>query len=107
MKKATEKDAPTACALLLVTALASGCYHFAFELPRTAGAPAETVTYTERVPTYINGFVGTGRVDAGRYCPDPIRAELHVAAADVFLSVITLLIYTPHTLTVICPAPRT
>jgi hypothetical protein len=97
----------------LLAALAPlGCYHFAFDLPRAgevpragAASPA-TVTYTERVPTYVNGFVGTGRVDASRYCSDPIRTELRVTAADVLLSMATLLIYTPHTLSVTCPSPH-
>jgi hypothetical protein len=89
---------------LLVALAPLGCYHFAFDLPRAGPAPPTTVTYTERVPTYVNGFVGTGRVDASRYCSDPIRTELRVTAADVLLSMATLLIYTPHTLSVTCPA---
>jgi hypothetical protein len=97
---------------LLVALAPLGCYHFAFDLPRASELPrngpasAATVTYTERVPTYVNGFVGTGRVDVSRYCADPIRTELRVAAADVLLSMATLLIYTPHTLSVTCPAPH-
>jgi hypothetical protein len=83
-----------------------GCYHFSFELPRAGPATPATVTYRERVPTYVNGFVGTGKVDVSRYCADPIRTELRVEAADVLLSMATLLIYTPHTLFVTCPAPR-
>jgi hypothetical protein len=90
---------------LLGLAVLAGCYHFSFELPRASPASPATITYTERVPTYVNGFVGTGRVDVARYCPDPIRTELHVSAADVLLSIVTLLIYTPHTLSVTCPAP--
>jgi hypothetical protein len=92
-----------------VAVLAGGCYHFAFEQPpETPGAPAApTVTYTERVPTYVNGFVGTGLVDTSRYCEHPVRTELRVTATDVLLSMATLLIYTPHTLSVTCPAPQT
>src|SRR5262245_11468304 len=95
--------------LVVVFAVAAGCYHFSFELPQQppVAPPAATVTHTERVPTYVNGFVGTGRVDTSRYCANPIRTELRVTAADVLLSVATLLIYTPHTLTVTCPAPAT
>jgi hypothetical protein len=92
--------------LLAAAALGLGCYHFSFELPRSGPASPATVTYTERVPTYVNGFVGTGRVDASHYCNDPIRTELRVTAADVLLSMATLLIYTPHTLSVTCPAPH-
>jgi hypothetical protein len=89
--------------LALTTALGSGCYHFSFE--QSVAAPATpTVVYTERVPTYVNGFVGTGTVHATRYCEHPIRTELRVTAVDVLLSMATLLIYTPHTLSVTCPA---
>jgi hypothetical protein len=91
--------------LVVATLLASGCYHFSFELARRPAQTPATVTYMERVPTWVNGFVGTGTVDTGRYCESPIRTELRVMPADVFLSVITLLIYTPHTLYVTCPAP--
>jgi hypothetical protein len=94
------------CALAAAATLASGCYHFSFE--QRAPAPATpTVVYTERVPTWVNGFVGTGTVQATRYCERPIRTELRVTAADVLLSMVTLLIYTPHTLSVTCPAPGT
>ena len=86
--------------------LAGGCYHFAFEQPPATPGPAETVTFTERVPTYVNGFVGTGRVDTARYCAHPVRTELKVTASDVLLSMATLLIYTPHTLSVTCPSPH-
>jgi hypothetical protein len=106
MTNRTYRCAPLACLLLSATTVLSGCYHFSFELPLGAPAAPPTVVYTERVPTYVNGFVGMGRVDVSRYCNSPIRTELRVTAADVFLSVITLLIYTPHTLSVTCPAPR-
>jgi hypothetical protein len=92
------------CTVALAAMLASGCYHFSFE--QRAAAPATpTVVYTERVPTYVNGFVGTGTVQATRYCEHPIRTELRVTAVDVLLSMATLLIYTPHTLSVTCPPP--
>jgi hypothetical protein len=79
-----------------------GCYHFTHELKPAAGA---TVTHQERVPTYVNGLVGTGSVDASKYCDKPVRTELRVTATDVLLSIGTLLIYTPHTLYVTCDAP--
>jgi hypothetical protein len=84
--------------LLLAT---SGCYHYRFEL-RPEPSKAELVTHEVRVPTYLNGFVGTGRVEAARYCEHPVSTELEVTATDVLLSVVTLLIYTPHTLRVTC-----
>jgi hypothetical protein len=96
--------------LLAAAALAGGCYHFSFEQTGAATAmppPPATITYVQRVPTYLNGFIGTGRVDAARYCPEPVRTELRVTATDVLLSMVTLLIYTPHTLSVTCPAVPT
>jgi len=90
----------------------NGCYHFSFEqLPPAASNqsgpaqpnPSDEVEYHERVGTYVNGFVGTGRVESYRYCPHPIRTELRVTALDVLLGFVTLLIYTPHTLYVTCP----
>jgi hypothetical protein len=95
------------CTLAAAVALASGCYHYSFELASPAPASTATVTYKERVPTWVNGFVGTGTVDTSRYCPAPIRTELRVMPADVLLSAVTLLIYTPHTLYVTCPAAAT
>jgi hypothetical protein len=62
------------------------------------------VTYTQHPATFVNGFIGTGVVDAHLYCPHPIRTELHVSAGDVLISLATLLVYTPHTLEVVCPA---
>jgi hypothetical protein len=87
---------------LVFAALAPGCYHYAFEqAPVPAQQPVET--FVERRATYFNGFFGTGRVDTARYCARPVRTELRVTPTDVALSVVTLLIYTPHTLSVTCP----
>lgn len=88
-------------AVLVAAALAGGCYHYAFE-HRAADGP--TVVHSKRAATYLNGLVGTGRMDPHRYCDDPIRTELRVTATDVLLSIATLLVYTPHTLYVTCPA---
>jgi hypothetical protein len=92
--------------LLVVFSLGtSGCYRYAFELGREpTGGP--TVTYVSHPATFLNGFVGTGSVDALAYCPDPIRTELKVSFTDVLVSVASLLVYTPHTLKVVCPGPR-
>jgi hypothetical protein len=95
---------------LAFVVLSGGCYHFSFEQqPPSApsqAAPApkvnDEVTFHERAATYVNGFVGTGRMDAYRYCAHPIRTELRVTAIDVVLGFFTLLIYTPHTLYVTC-----
>jgi hypothetical protein len=82
-----------------------GCYHY--EFVQWAPAPGQTlVTYRERRPTWLNGLVGTGAVDTGRYCARPVRTELRVEAIDVVLSIATLLIYTPHTRTWRAPAIR-
>ena len=81
----------------------AGCYHYGF---RQDAETTATVTYVEHPPTFLNGFIGTGWVDAHAHCDRPIRTELHVGATDVLVSVATLLIYTPHTLEVVCPAPR-
>jgi hypothetical protein len=99
---------------LAVAALASGgCYHYQFlQAPPSVvagpivgpGAPIAEVTYTRRVPTWVNGFVGTGTIDTRSYCAHPLRTELKVTATDALLSAVTLLIYTPHTLYVTCPA---
>lgn len=92
--------------LVATLGLGAGCYHFSFEQSRPGPAAAEqpVVTHEIRAPTYLNGFVGTGEVDTSRYCEEPIRTELRVTATDVLLSIATLLIYTPHTLYVTCPA---
>ena len=97
-----------ACALLA----SAGCYHYTFEqspapTSLTSAGPVQriapqTVTYKKRVPTYLNGFVGNGRVYAYDYCRKPIRTELRVTATDVALALGTLFIYTPHTLYVTC-----
>lgn len=82
----------------------SGCYRYRFELrPEPPGS--QLVTHEVRVPTYRNGFVGTGRVETARYREQPVRTELEVTATDVLLSLVTLLIYTPHTLRVTCEQP--
>jgi hypothetical protein len=91
------------CVLLLALPALGGCYRFAFEQEPDVSRP--TVTYTSHPATFVNGFIGTGTVDAHAYCPHPIRTELHVSAGDVLLAMATLLIYTPHTLDVVCPAP--
>lgn len=78
-----------------------GCYHFTFE-QRPVAPTSRLITYVERRPTYLNGFIGNGKVYTNRYCSAPVRTELRVTATDVLLSVVTLLIYTPHTLYVTC-----
>ncbi|NMO18138.1 hypothetical protein HPC49_50750 [Pyxidicoccus fallax] len=92
----------TALPLLLLAM--SGCYRYRFE-QRPEPSGAQLVTHEERVPTYLNGFIGTGRVDTSRYCDQPVRTELQVTATDVLLSIVSLLIYTPHTLRVTCEQP--
>jgi hypothetical protein len=96
----------SALAAVLLLGGTSGCYHFRFEQQAPPPPEARLVTYEERVPTYLNGFLGTGTVDTTRYCARPVRTELRVSALDVLLSVGTLLIYTPHTLSVTCAAPE-
>ncbi len=84
-------------ALVALTA----CYHFSHELrPASPGEPL--VTFSEREGTWFNGFVGTGRFDTAKYCRSPVRTGLEVSATDVAISIATLLIYTPHTMTVTC-----
>src|SRR5688572_13591273 len=88
----------------LVLVLCAACYRYSFE--QRAPAPGEdVVVHKVSAPTYLNGFVGVGRVDATRYCAEPLRTQLKVTAKDVAISIATLLIYTPHTLYVTCPAP--
>jgi hypothetical protein len=89
-------------AVALSLGSSSGCYHYAFDLAVPVKEEA-TVTYVDHPPTFLNGFIGKGRVDAQRYCDHPIRTELKVGATDVLVSVATLLVYTPHTLEVTCP----
>jgi hypothetical protein len=93
------------CLVLAGLLLSSSCYHYRFRHGPAAGTgeAGRTVTYEIRSATYLNGFVGTGEVDVGKYCPDPVHTELRVRASDVLLSLATLLIYTPHTLYVTCP----
>lgn len=87
---------------LIVCTLAGGCYHYSIEQRPPGTATAHTLTFSERRPTYLNGFIGTGRMDATKYCDSPVRTELRVTAIDVLLGFFTLLIYTPHTLYVTC-----
>jgi hypothetical protein len=88
--------------LAVAVSLTGGCFHYVFD--QRAPRPEEALTrHAIRVPTWLNGFVGTGRVDTTRYCAQPIRTELQVRATDVLISLLTLLIYTPHTLYVTCP----
>lgn len=82
--------------------LATGCYHFQFQQQPDPPPSGRLVEHEVRVPTYLNGFVGTGEVDTTAYCERPVYTELRVTAVDVLLSVATLLIYTPHTLYVTC-----
>lgn len=94
--------------VLALVLLAGGCYHYTFEQrpdERASGRPMETVTYVSHPHTWLNGFVGNGRMDARRFCEHPVRTELRVTARDVAIGVGTLLIYTPHTLYVTCEAP--
>ena len=93
-------------ATVLLLGCTTGCYRFRFEQTRAATPEPRLVTYEERVPTYLNGFIGTGTLDTTRYCARPVRTELRVTALDVLLSLGTLLIYTPHTLSVTCEAPE-
>jgi hypothetical protein len=87
--------------IALAVVLATGCYHYSFE--QRQPAPSQVlVRHTVRVSTWLNGLVGTGRIDATQYCAQPVRTELQVRAIDVLLSLVTLLIYTPHTLYVTC-----
>lgn len=89
-------------AVVLVTG--TSCYHYAFE-QRRPDPESRLVTHVERRPTYLNGFVGTGTVETVQFCDAPVRTELRVTAIDVLLSLATLLVYTPHTLTVTCEVP--
>jgi hypothetical protein len=110
MRPRTRLALATAALGLASAALGSGCYHYSFEQEAAAPKkpkppPSETVTYSEHVPTYLNGFVGTGTVDTHRYCDEPVRTELRVTGEDVLVAMATLLVYTPHTLYVTCELP--
>jgi hypothetical protein len=83
---------------------AGGCYHYTFQSAGPAAEPA--VTYRVHRATYLNGFVGNGRVDTRQYCTNPIKTELRVTASDVAVAAATLLIVTPHTLYVTCPVAQ-
>jgi hypothetical protein len=91
--------------LLLAVALLTGCYHYEFRQTAPPAPGMVLVTHVERRPTYLNGFIGTGRIDTSRYCDHPVSTELKVTGTDVLLSIATLLIYTPHTLSVTCAEP--
>jgi hypothetical protein len=107
-------------AVLFCFLSSTGCYHFAFEQrPPTsttfvtssdgsisARPPGRLVTYERTVPTYFNGFVGTGRIDTSQFCDQPVRTELKVNTRDVLASLFTLFTYTPHTLYVTCEEER-
>ncbi len=95
---------PRALLSLALLALA-GCYRYRFEQRAEPPPEPRLITHEVRVPTYLNGFLGTGRVDTTQYCERPVRTELEVTAPDVLLSLVTLLLYTPHTLRVTCERP--
>ncbi len=102
-------------ATLLAAAAHAGCYHYSFdqnpdlveavkaEQANGGREPSRFIVHERQVPTFLNGFVGTGTVNTDELCKDPIRTELRVTATDVLAAVGTLLIYTPHTLYVTCP----
>jgi hypothetical protein len=110
--RSSTRSAAALAAGLVVLGSGSGCYHYTFQQKPESAPAAQAgraqarvlVTYKERTPTYLNGFVGNGEVDTTKYCDEPVRTELRVTAVDVLLSVATLLIYTPHTLYVTCEA---
>jgi hypothetical protein len=88
--------------LWLVIALTAGCYRYVFEQqPIRTDQPV--VTHVARRATWLNGFIGAGEIDVTAYCERPVQTALKVRASDVLISVVTLLIYTPHTLYVTCP----
>jgi hypothetical protein len=60
------------------------------------------VTHVQRRPTWLHGFVGTGTANTLEFCAHPVRTELQVLASDVTISILRLLISTPHTLYVTC-----
>ena len=93
---------------LALLALGAGCYHYTFvDSDAVAATPARYVRiYKVRRATYLNGFVGNGRIDTSAYCAQPLATELRVTAADVAIGALTLLIVTPHTLYVTCPVPE-
>src|SRR3954463_396645 len=93
-------------ALAALIVITTGCYHFSYE-NRPAPPGERLVTYREHTGTWLNGFVGRGRIDVHAYCDSPVRTGLEVSAGDVLVSVLTLLIYTPHTQPVTCPQPAT
>ncbi len=94
------------CTLALALGLAGvGCYHYTFQSASTVGGAAQpAITYEVHRSTYLNGFVGNGQIDTRAYCASPIKTELRVTARDVAVAAATLLIVTPHTLYVTCPA---
>lgn len=102
----------TIAAAVAIMISGSGCYHYTFQhRPESASIQGGNqkeekalVTYRERRPTYLNGFVGNGEIDTTKYCSEPVRTELKVTGVDVLISLGTLLIYTPHTLSVTCEA---
>jgi hypothetical protein len=102
----------TIAAAIALMISGSGCYHYTFQhRPESASIQGGNqkeekalVTYKERRPTYLNGFVGNGEIDTTKYCSEPVRTELKVTGVDVLISFGTLLIYTPHSLYVTCEA---
>ena len=75
------------------------------ESERTCGSGIDRgiVRYSAHVPTYVNGFAGTGLTGTKRLCQHPVRTDLKVTTPDVLAAVGTLRTYTPHTLNVSCP----
>lgn len=103
-------DLAFAVAALTLLPLA-GCFHYSFvERPRVAvagpitGQP-QTITFSRRINSYLAGFVGRGDIDTSNFCAHPIKTDLHISGKDAALSAVTLLIYTPQTLSVTCAIP--
>lgn len=94
-----------AAATAIGALLANGCAHLAFEHRPPPGDSTRLVSHVERRATFLSGLVGRQELDVGRYCANPVRTELRVTTTDALLALVTLLVYTPRTMTVVCIEP--
>ncbi len=87
------------CAALALGLAAAGCYRVAYETNLPAGGPIRTQT----APFFLAGLIGTTVVDLEAMCPNGVARWWNEASPlDTVLTYITLGIYTPRTITVMC-----
>ncbi len=85
--------------LLAVLGTQPGCYAVRYQTRATASGRKHTIP----AHFFLWGLAGEKDVDLDAVCPEgPARWSNHASAVDVLLTVITVGIYSPRTITVEC-----